>query len=259
MYLRSIVFCWVKNDWYGGLRQPTANFDSTLPFIQTQKAKPLWNSEITDLSLFFCRYRMEFCWPQRSKKYRCLCVCAKTAFAISTPVSFLYSFSFFHLVAWKRQGAAPMAERYFAFPRILFPKDTSGSPPVTVFGETKKRLRYALRHSTAAWGRAYKNRFVKTALDVEFCLCTWLLGASPCFHNYLAVFGICWYQCIRCRGKSEECISVIYTVYMESGKKLLGYDREIACFSKTVVKERNTAQRFLCPLCRNCDVSVMDR
>lgn len=40
------------------------------------------------------------------KKYRCLCVCAKTAFAISTPVSFLYSFSFFHLVAWKRQGAA---------------------------------------------------------------------------------------------------------------------------------------------------------
>ena len=33
------------------------------------------------------------------KKYRCLCVCAKTAFAISTPVSFLYSFSFFHLVA----------------------------------------------------------------------------------------------------------------------------------------------------------------
>lgn len=106
MYLRSIVFCWVKNDWYGGLRQPTANFDSTPPFIQTQKAKPLWNSEITDLSLVFCRYRMEFCWPQRSKKYRCLCVCAKTAFAISTPVSFLYSFSFFHLVAWKRQGAA---------------------------------------------------------------------------------------------------------------------------------------------------------
>ena len=129
----------------------------------------------------------------------------------------------------------------------------------TVFGKTKKRLRYALRHSTAAWGRAYKNRFVKTVLNVAFRLCTWLLGASPCFHNYLAVFGICWYPCVRCRAKSEECISVIYTVYMESGKKLLGYAREIACFSKTVVKERNTAQRFLCPLCRICDVSVMDR
>jgi hypothetical protein len=46
---------------------------------------------------------------------------------------------------------------------------------------------------------------------------------------------------------------------MESGKKLLGYAREIAYFSKTVAKERNTAQRFLYPLCRNCDVSVMDR
>ena len=54
-------------------------------------------------------------------------------------------------------------------------------------------------------------------------------------------------------------ISVIYTVHMESGKKLLGYDRETAYFSKTVAKERNTAQRFLCPLCRICDVSVMDR
>lgn len=32
---------------------------------------------------------------------------------------------------------------------------------------------------------------------------------------------------------------------MESGKKMLVYDREIACFSKTVAKKRNTAQRFL--------------
>ena len=67
------------------------------------------------------------------------------------------------------------------------------------------------------------------------------------------------YAFIRCRDKSEECISVIYAVYMESGKKLLGYDREIAYFSKTAAKERNTAQRFLCPLCRICDVSVMER
>ena len=58
-----------------------------------------------------------------------------------------------------------------------------------------------------------------------------------CFHNYLAVFGICWYPCVRCRGKSEECISVIYTVYMESGKKILGYAREIAYFSKTVLRK----------------------
>ena len=202
---------------------------------------------------------MEFCWPQRSKKYRCLCVCAKTAFAISTPVSFLYSFSFFHLVAWKRQGAA-----FYGTALCWASSIDSARLNIVVtscYGirGNKKRLRYALRHSTAAWGRAYKNRFVKTALGVAFRLCTWLLGASPCFQNYLAVFGICWYPCVRCRGKSEECISVIYTVYMEAGKKLLGYDREIAYFSKTVVKERNTAQRFLCPLCRNCDVSVMDR
>ncbi len=64
----------------------------------------------------------------------------------------------------------------------------------------------ALWHSTAASGRAYEN---------------------------------------RCRGKNKKCISVIYTVYMESGKKMLVYDREIACFSKTVAKKRNTAQRFL--------------
>jgi len=31
---------------------------------------------------------------------------------------------------------------------------------------------------------------------------------------------------------------------MESGKKLLGHDRETAYFSKTVAKERNTTQRF---------------
>ena len=59
--------------------------------------------------------------------------------------------------------------------------------------------------------------------------------------------------------KMKKCISVIYTVYMESGKKMLGYAREIAYFSKTVAKKRNTAQRFLCLLCRNCDVYVMDR
>lgn len=41
----------------------------------------------------------------------------------------------------------------------------------------------ALWHSTAASGRAYEN---------------------------------------RCRGKNEKCISVIYTVYMESGKKNVG-------------------------------------
>ena len=33
-------------------------------------------------------------------------------------------------------------------------------------------------------------------------------------------------------------ISVIYAVYMESGKKLLGYDREAAYFSKTVAREK---------------------
>ena len=82
-------------------------------------------------------------------------------------------------------------------------------------------------------------------------------NAVPVF-DFLSV-QLLGYQYIRCRGKSEECISVIYTAYMESGKKLLGYDREIAYFSKTVAKERNTAQRFLCPLCRICDVSVMDR
>ena len=67
-------------------------------------------------------------------------------------------------------------------------------------------------------------------------------------------------HCLR-NGSKKQIIylSVIYTVYMESGKKLLGYDREIAYFSKTVAKERNTAQRFLCPLCRICDVSVMNR
>jgi hypothetical protein len=46
---------------------------------------------------------------------------------------------------------------------------------------------------------------------------------------------------------------------MESGKKFWGYDREIAYFPKTVAKEINTAQRFLCPLCRICDVSMMVR
>ena len=40
-----------------------------------------------------------------------------------------------------------------------------------------------------------------------------------------------------CRGKNEKYISVIYTVYMESGKKILGYAREIAYFSKTVLRK----------------------
>lgn len=62
--------------------------------------------------------------------------------------------------------------------------------------------------------------------------------------------------------KMKKCISVIYTdIHSIYGirQKMLGYAREIAYFSKTVAKERNTAQRFLCLLCRNCDVSVMDR
>ena len=51
----------------------------------------------------FLRFVLEFCRPRGSKKERCFCCAARcflqTAFAISTPVSFLYSFSFFHLVA----------------------------------------------------------------------------------------------------------------------------------------------------------------
>ena len=58
------------------------------------------------LLLALLGYCFEFCRPGRSKKYRCLCICAKTAFAISTPVSFLCSFSCSHLVAEGRQGAA---------------------------------------------------------------------------------------------------------------------------------------------------------
>jgi len=41
-------------------------------------------------------------------------------------------------------------------------------------------------------------------------------------------------------------------------KKLSGYDWEIAYFSKTVTKKRNTAQRILCPLCRICYIFMMD-
>lgn len=62
--------------------------------------------------------------------------------------------------------------------------------------------------------------------------------------------------------KMKKCISVIYTdIHSIHGirQKMLGYAREIAYFSKTVAKKRNTAQRFLCLLCRNCDVYVMDR
>ena len=62
--------------------------------------------------------------------------------------------------------------------------------------------------------------------------------------------------------KMKKCISVIYTdIHSIHGirQKMLGYAREIAYFSKTVDKKRNTAQRFLCLLCRICDVSVMDR
>lgn len=62
----------------------------------------------------------------RVKKERCFCCAARcflqTAFAISTPVSFLCIFPSFHLVVKERQGAVPMAERYFAFLRILFRK-----------------------------------------------------------------------------------------------------------------------------------------
>lgn len=65
--------------------------------------------------------------------------------------------------------------------------------------------------------------------------------------------------CLNSLADTVGHISVIYTVHMESGKKMLGYDRETAYLSKAVAKERNTAQRFLCPLCRICDVSVMDR
>ena len=50
--------------------------------------------------------------------------------------------------------------------------------------------------------------------------------------------------CLNSLADAVGHISVIYTVHMESGKKLLGYTREIAYFSKTVAKERNTAQRF---------------
>ena len=113
-------------------------------------------------------------------------------------------------------------------------------------------------------GRLVDDRRIHLCTEI-FCVVNEMLepslvpvgNAVPVF-DFLSV-QLLGYQCIRCRGKSEECISVIYTVYMESGKKLLGYAREIAYFSKTVAKERNTAQRFLYPLCRNCDVSVMDR
>ena len=133
MYLRSIVFLGSKNDRYGGLRQPTANFDSRLSLYKTQKGTPSRNSGFWERSLAFLRFVLEFCRPRGSKKERCFCCVARcflqTAFAISTPVSFLCIFPSFHLVVKERQGAVPMAERYFAFLRILFPEDTSGSPP----------------------------------------------------------------------------------------------------------------------------------
>ena len=88
----------------------------------------------------------------------------------TTPVSFLCIFPSFHLVVKERQGAVPMAERYFAFLRILFPEDTSGSPPVWIylFARNKKRPHYALWHSTTACGRRQKNRLVMTAVCLMF-------------------------------------------------------------------------------------------
>lgn len=174
MYLRSIVFLGSKNDRYGGLRQPTAKFDSRLSLYKTQKGKPSRNSDFSECSLAFLRFVFEFCRPRGSKKERCFCCVARcflqTAFAISTPVSFLCIFPSFHLVVKERQGAVPMAERYFAFPRILFPEDTSGSPPVWIylFARNKKRPHYALWHSTAACGRRQKNRLVMTAVCLMF-------------------------------------------------------------------------------------------
>lgn len=101
-----------KNDWYGGLRQPTELPDCRCFRAQRpQKVKPSKIPVFSVLLLALLGYCFEFCQPGRSKKYRCLCVCAKTVFAISTPVSFLCSFSCSHLVAEGRQGGRPLRQR----------------------------------------------------------------------------------------------------------------------------------------------------
>ena len=83
-----------KNDWYGGLRQPTLPDCCCFMAQRPQKVKPSKIPVFSVLLLALLGYCFEFCRPGRSKKYRCLCVCAKTVFAISTPVSFLCYFSF---------------------------------------------------------------------------------------------------------------------------------------------------------------------
>ena len=135
---------------------------------------PIGPADYKECLLAFLRFVLEFCRPRGSKKERCFCCAARcflqTAFAISTPVSFLCIFPSFHLVVKERQGAVPMAERYFAFLRILFPEDTSGSPPVWIylFARNKKRPHYALWHSTTACGCRQKNRLVMTAVCLMF-------------------------------------------------------------------------------------------
>jgi len=135
---------------------------------------PIGPADYKECLLAFLRFVLEFCRPRGSKKERCFCCAARcflqTAFAISTPVSFLCIFPSFYLVVKERQGAVPMAERYFAFLRILFPEDTSGSPPVWIylFARNKKRPHYALWHSTTACGRRQKNRLVMTAVCLMF-------------------------------------------------------------------------------------------
>ena len=135
---------------------------------------PIGPADYKECLLAFLQFVLEFCRPRGSKKERCFCCAARcflqTAFAILTPVSFLCIFPSFHLVVKERQGAVPMAERYFAFLRILFPEDTSGSPPVWIylFARNKKRPHYALWHSTTACGRRQKNRLVMTAVCLMF-------------------------------------------------------------------------------------------
>lgn len=135
---------------------------------------PIGPADYKECLLAFLQFVLEFCRPRGSKKERCFCCAARcflqTAFAISTPVSFLCIFPSFHLVVKERQGAVPMAERYFAFLRILFPEDTSGSPPVWIylFARNKKRPHYALWHSTTACGCRQKNCLVMTAVCLMF-------------------------------------------------------------------------------------------
>lgn len=146
---------------------------------------PIGPADYKECLLAFLRFVLEFCRPRGSKKERCFCCAARcflqTAFVISTPVSFLCIFPSFHLVVKERQGAVPMAERYFAFLRILFPEDTSGSPPVWIylFARNKKRPHYALWHSTTACGRRQKNRLVITALSAgNYTFSNFLIGTA---------------------------------------------------------------------------------